>query len=186
MCDTETGKWVLSPPYPQPSVSEAHENAPLVHLSWNTLGAELGVVDAHGRVSFHVITFAINVLSCMRPATLDQEDDLNGIVGFGWLNIDRQLIVYRAASRQGPDQPYRYPVFQCKPPGPFHPATGRTAGLGVTRSGVVKLWYQLDQVRYHEVTCELETLLTSEDLFSHAAFSSDRGGVNILGFLCGF
>jgi mediator of RNA polymerase II transcription subunit 16, fungi type len=91
MCDPHTGRWDISPAYSHPRITATHEGQQLVHITWNMLGAELAVIDVHGRVSIHCVVSAINDMSCVREANRDQEEDMNAIVGFGWLNLDRPV-----------------------------------------------------------------------------------------------
>jgi hypothetical protein len=49
------------------------------------------------------------------------------------------------------------------------------AFLVVTRGGYVRLGYQGADARWQDVKYEIDDFSTSEDLITHAAFSTDKG-----------
>ncbi|KAG0639827.1 mediator complex, subunit Med16 [Tuber brumale] len=178
-CNPEDGRWVLSDAYPIANVSRYHENQRLVHVTWNSHGAELAVVDVLGRVSFYTVSLAVNHLTATRSQILDQDDDLSALVGFWWLPLEKQYALYRPAARQE-DGKFRYQALSFKPLGPFHPIVGKVAAIGITRGGTVKMWYQDGHGRYQEVTAELEGFASLGDLFSHASISCSKDHAAVL------
>ncbi|KAF8474729.1 mediator complex, subunit Med16 [Kalaharituber pfeilii] len=179
MCNPKDGRWILSEAYPVPHVARIHEGQQIVHISWNTMGTELAVIDVLGRVSFFSVYMSVNVLQCAWGQLTDQEDDLGGLVGFWWLNSEKQHAVYRPAMKDEAMKGFRYPASMQKNLPPYHPAH-KTACLGVTRGGTLKFYYHGDQNRYFEVTQELEGCVSVGNLFSHASFSSDKDSTIIL------
>ncbi|RPA95294.1 hypothetical protein L873DRAFT_1745488 [Choiromyces venosus 120613-1] len=178
-CNPEDGRWILSDAYPIANVSRYHENQPLAHVTWNSHGAELAVVDVLGRVSFYTVFLAVNHLTATRSQILDQDDDLSALVGLWWLPVERAYALYRPAARQE-DRSFRYQALSFRPFGPFHPIAGKVAAIGITRGGTVKMWYQDGQGRYQEVTAELEGFASLDDLFSHASISWSKDHVAVL------
>lgn len=60
--------------------------------------------------------------------------------------------------------------------GPINPLQTKNACLGVTKNGVVKLWYASDtQSHIQKVTADLESYTSMDDIITHATFSPDRG-----------
>lgn len=91
MCNPKDGNWVLTEGYPVAQAARVHDGQQLVHLSWNTMGTELAIIDVLGRVSFFAVYMSVNVLQCTWAHFTDQEDDLGGLVGFWWLNTEKQV-----------------------------------------------------------------------------------------------
>ncbi|RPB14929.1 hypothetical protein P167DRAFT_519145 [Morchella conica CCBAS932] len=178
-CSPEDGRWLLSDAYPVANVSRYHEGQQLTHVTWNSHGAELAVMDRLGRVSFYTVFLAVNHLNVTRHQILDQDDDLSALVGFWWLPVERAYALYRPATRQE-DRSFRYQAFSFRPYGPFHPIQGKVAAIGITRGGTAKMWYQDAHSRYQEVTTELEGFSSLDDLFSHAAISWNKDNVAVL------
>ncbi|KAI9763955.1 MAG: mediator complex subunit [Geoglossum simile] len=172
-CRPEDGKWTLGGEFPISQVSLNDDGQRIVHLSWNPSGADLAVVDVLGRLSIYTIFIAVNRVSLSRPGVVDQEDDLGAIVGMAWLNIERMFPLYRPAVKDSNGQ-FQYSATNHKTFGPFHPMPSRSTLIGVTRGGMVRLWYQQHDARWLEVNTELESIGSSDDLLSHASFSSDR------------
>ncbi|KAI5808817.1 mediator complex, subunit Med16 [Peziza echinospora] len=177
MCNPKDGEWILTEGFPVAQVSRIHENQQIVHVSWNTSGTELAIIDVLGRVSFFAVYMSVNVLQCTWGIVREPENDLSGLVGFWWLNTDKQYAVYRPAAKD--EKGFNYPAIQQRNLLPYHP-NNKTACLGLTKGGVLKLYYLGDQGRYLEVPQELERFVSTGNLFSHAAFSSDKDGSIIL------
>jgi mediator of RNA polymerase II transcription subunit 16, fungi type len=74
-----------------------------------------------------------------------------------------------------------YAAANRKPSGPFYP-TQKLAIVLVTRSGCLKILYQLPDGKWGEMTSELKSLSSSDEVLTHAAISSTTG---ILSFLHG-
>ena len=99
------------------------------------------------------------------------------LVGFGtvrWLTDDDiQYALSKAAIKT--DGVFKYPTNSLPPMGPLNPIQGRAACLGVTRHGVVKMWYSSDAQHIQKATAELESYTSMDDLITHAAYAPDRG-----------
>lgn len=90
-CNAKDGKWILTEAYSVEKVASTHEGQQIAHISWNPMGTELAVIDVLGRVSFLQVYMSVNVLQCYHSQLADQEDDLGGIVGFWWMNTEKQV-----------------------------------------------------------------------------------------------
>lgn len=93
-CSPEDGRWLLSDAYPVANVARYHEGQQLTHVTWNSHGAELAVMDRLGRVSFYTVFLAVNHLNVTRNQILDQDDDLCALVGFWWLPVERAVCTH--------------------------------------------------------------------------------------------
>ena len=91
MCNPKDGRWILTEGYPVHYVVRAHGGQQIAHISWNVMGTELAIIDTLGRVSFSAVYMSVNVLQCYHAHFTDQEDDLGGLVGFWWMNTDKQV-----------------------------------------------------------------------------------------------
>ncbi|KAI9885287.1 MAG: hypothetical protein M1823_002914 [Watsoniomyces obsoletus] len=173
-CSPDDGKWRLNRERLAFQANSAHEGHQLCHLAWNHSGAELAVVDVLGRIRIFQIVVAVNRLLASRPHDNlhHQEDDLGAVVGIVWLNTERPYPLYRAATRVGGQ--VQYQISQYRTMGPFH-APNRAALLAVTRLGMLRLLYQSPDSRWLEVTHELESLSSSNDVLTHASFCPDPG-----------
>jgi len=75
---------------------------------------------------------------------------------------------------------WKYVGGQVETKGPFNPwATAPNKNFHafflVTRSGQVKFEYQTPDNRWHEVKNEIDEVSTSDEILTHAAFSTDEG-----------
>ncbi|KAN0067719.1 Mediator complex, subunit Med16 [Elaphomyces granulatus] len=171
VCRPSDGKWTLSdenPLHPLQLAGDPHDShslVQLVHLSWNEAGSDLAVVDSSGRISIYAISTAVNSLALQRPAILDPDDD-----GSQLIHAFRQ-----AAKHNGR---WAYTAFRHRPIGPFHPA-GKSAVLGVTRSGLLRLLYQNPDHRWADASAELKHAGHSDRLLTHAALVATPGGILI-------
>ena len=91
LCDPESGEWQLSKPTFIDDVAATHQQATIVHLSWDHPSDYLAVVDSFGRTSIYTCLYALNCVTVRRKGTFDPEDDLGSIVGLTWLQTDRQV-----------------------------------------------------------------------------------------------
>lgn len=67
-----------------------------------------------------------------------------------------------------------YSEEKAKSTGPFHPAN-KLAIVLVTRSGSLKILYQVPDGKWSEVTTELKNLSSSDEVLTHAVISSMPG-----------
>ena len=58
---------------------------------------------------------------------------------------------------------------------PYNPSL-KPAILTITRSGAVRLVFQTQDTRWHEVKYELDGFSSASDVLTHAALSPDKGG----------
>lgn len=168
-CTPEDGRWLLSAAYPIANVARNHDGQKLQHVSWSSQGADLAIVDVLGRLSFYTVHVAVNALSLVTMVSVDQDDDLGALAGFWWLPPERPYSLHSVAYTE---DGYKYQAPTYRPFGPFHPLMNKAAAIGVTRNGVIKMWYHDGVSRYQEVSCDLESLTSLDDVFSHAAISS--------------
>ncbi|KAF8534374.1 mediator complex, subunit Med16 [Trichophaea hybrida] len=181
-CNPSDGRWLLSAAYPIASVARIHEGQKLQHVTWSSQGADLAAVDVLGRVSFYTVYVAINALSLVTVVQVDQDDDLNALAGFWWLPPERPYSLHSVErAEDGDGFKYNSPTY--RPFGPFHPLANKAAAIGVTRNGTVKLWYHDGLNKYQSASCDLESLTSLDDIFTHASISwtwSKEGGVAVL------
>lgn len=83
--------WDLSPPQILYDASKMHEDNSVTHLSWSCLGMELAVVDVQGRLSIFAHSGLMNQITCVYQSEIDRDSDLNAIVGFKWLNMNKPV-----------------------------------------------------------------------------------------------
>ncbi|KAK9242922.1 mediator complex, subunit Med16 [Lipomyces tetrasporus] len=175
---TDGEHWDIAKPQLLEDVNRIHGNAQIVHLSWSFFGVELACIDANGRVSIFFHNGLLNHLTCVYQSPSSVDGIAAGIVGFRWLNMNKPVLLNNPATRQG-DKQFHYGIHKVSPFGPWHPHANKQACIGVTRSGKLKFWYQLD-VRYQEIVQDLETDLFPEDNYSLASFGSDRDNTLVL------
>lgn len=84
-CEPDDGKWGTSADCTVEQVSAAVDKHPLVHVSWNSSGSDLAVIDLFGRISIFTIVITMNRLTITRRSLVDSEDDMNALVGLTWL-----------------------------------------------------------------------------------------------------
>lgn len=66
--------------------------------------------------------------------------------------------------------------------GPNHPHSAKSALFCVTMGGMLKMYWSQNNNRMEETTMELESINTSDELVTHAAFAADKSK-EILNFL---
>ncbi|KAK9481311.1 mediator complex, subunit Med16 [Lipomyces japonicus] len=175
---TDGDNWSLSQPTALDDISEIHGSSPIVHLSWNTFGTELAVIDANGLLSIFMLHSIINQLTCIYRTTLPQNEHRSEIVGFKWLNSNKPILVSNPATRQD-DMQFHYNIHKTNLFGPWHPINNRQACIAVTRNGKIKFWYQNEQ-GFVEVVHDLDPYLFSEEYYTLASFDSDRDNSLVL------
>jgi len=106
----------------------------------------------------------------------DPVDDLHAVVGSYWLPLVPQNkqynVVHGPALRDG--NGYRYETSFVHAFGPYHPNQAKSALLVVTTNGVLKLFFSQNNNRVQETPIELESITTSDDLFTHASMCSEK------------
>ncbi|KAJ6259150.1 Mediator of RNA polymerase II transcription subunit [Drechslerella dactyloides] len=170
MASTKDGVWILSPKYVFKNI---HNGAPLASVHWNHIGSELAVADIYGRFAMLTVYVSVDRLNFMRQTSVTAKDDMSMLAGLWWLNMNKPYALSKAAVRQ--DGVFKYPTNSLPPMGPLNPILGRTACLGVTKNGVVKLWYASDGPSHIlKATADLESYNSMDDIITHAAFAADK------------
>lgn len=173
---------------------------PTVHVSWNTGGTELACIDAQGDISIY--SFAGHnsngLLSChlskspghsgsQIPAPLYE---LNAIVGFKWLDIDKAILLpspavinpdaMKTGGSTGAAGGYKlsygtYGVSQGRLSGPYNPSQTKFTCIAITRRGMLRLISQIPtESRYYEVVTPLDEQAASLEIITHATFKGQK------------
>ncbi|QUC18758.1 uncharacterized protein UV8b_02999 [Ustilaginoidea virens] len=174
----DSGAWGLSEPTTCDLV-KGTSTVPLVHLEWSTTNSpELAVVDAAGRVAIVSFAISLNHPFITRKWDADSIDDCHGIVGCFWLptappNPQKPFhLMYGPANKQG--HSYHYESSLVYTLGPCHPHSAKSALFCVTMAGTLKMYWSQNNNRMEETAMELESVNASDELVTHAAFSSDK------------
>ncbi len=69
---------------------------------------------------------------------------------------------------------YKYESLPVPAFGPFHPNPVKSSLLCITTNGLLKLFYCQSTSKVEEVTLELESITSSDDLITHASICSDK------------
>ncbi|KAF4633171.1 hypothetical protein G7Y89_g4945 [Cudoniella acicularis] len=78
---------------------------------------------------------------------------------------------------------YRYELVQTPVLGPFHPTHGKSAFVCVTTNGLLRVLFpQTNTGKYQEVHTELESVVSSDDLLTHAAICPDKSSTLLIAF----
>ncbi|KAK5990781.1 Mediator of RNA polymerase II transcription subunit 16-like protein [Cladobotryum mycophilum] len=177
-CSPTDGSWELSEPTICHLVSGS-PGIPLVHLEWGaTNSPELAVVDAVGRVAILSFPISLNSPFLTRKWDTDAIDDANAVVGSHWLAVappNQQKpynVMYGPANRVG--NQYQYESSFVHASGPSHPHSSKSALFCVTVNGTLKMFWSQNNNKMEETTMELESVLSSDELVTHAALASDK------------
>ncbi|TGZ79690.1 hypothetical protein EX30DRAFT_372724 [Ascodesmis nigricans] len=100
------------------------------------------------------------------------DNELDALVEFWWLPANRPYAINHVSKEDGE---YKYQSTVFKPLGPFHPVMGKGAAIGISRSGIIRLWYVEASGKYQECASELENLGIMDDTFTHASISWNNG-----------
>jgi mediator of RNA polymerase II transcription subunit 16 len=84
----------------------------------------------------------------------------------------RQAIMQSYAVRAGHE--YRYEVMQAVSSGPSFPNPQKAALLCVTTNGLLRLLWPQNDGKWYETTAEIESVISSEDLITHASICADK------------
>ncbi|RDW88854.1 hypothetical protein BP6252_00886 [Coleophoma cylindrospora] len=177
-CHPEDGTWALSEPSETPPLTSDLEGGPLKHLSWSPSGSELAVIDAAGRITILGLASTINKPTLSRNAGVDVADDLHAVVGCYWLNLPPnptnrpQTVCNGPAIREGSS--FKYEAFQAPLWGPYHPLQTKSAFVCVTTNGLLRFLWPQPNGKWFELHTELESIVSSEDLITHASICPDR------------
>ncbi|GJN83792.1 mediator complex subunit [Purpureocillium lilacinum] len=177
-CNPSNGSWDLSEPTTCDLV-KGSPTVPLVHLEWGaTSSPDLAVVDAVGRVAIVSFPIALNHPFITRKWDADTVDDGHALVGSHWLAVaptNQQKpynVMYGPANKQG--RSYHYESCFLHANGPSHPHSSKSALLCVTIGGMLKMYWSQNNNRTEETIMELESVNSSDELVTHAAFASEK------------
>lgn len=182
-CHPDNGSWSLSEATFTPNFTTALEGGPLKHLSWSPTGCDLAVIDAAGRVTILSVFSTLNKPSLNRPCSFDPADDLHGIVGSYWLNLapyppQRPIVVHGPGVKEGAS--YRYDMSQASILGPCHPSPSKSAFVCLTASGLLRVIWPQNTGKWNESHTELESIVSSDDLITHAAICPDKNNTLLI------
>ncbi|CAD6446684.1 57a8b159-a03f-41bf-85e8-e000fc477235 [Sclerotinia trifoliorum] len=177
-CHPTDGTWGLSKPTLIPQLTNNLDGGPLKHLSWSPTGSELAVIDSAGRVTILQIFSSLNKPGIIRPCSPEPADDLHAVVGCFWLNLGPFQNRPAGRLQHGPAikeaSGFRYDVSQAPILGPNHPIPSKSAFLYVTSNGSLRLLWQQGNNKWFESHTELESIVSSDDLITHAAICAER------------
>lgn len=76
---------------------------------------------------------------------------------------------------------YRYEVTQIPTPplGPVHPNPSQSAFMCLTINGLLRLFFPQPKGLWHEARLELESIVSSDDLISHASFCNEKSSSSV-------
>ncbi|POS87746.1 hypothetical protein EPUL_001131 [Erysiphe pulchra] len=175
-CHPKTGNWELSKPS-TPSFTSTQDGGPIRHLSWSSTGCDLAVIDSAGRVTILSIFSSLNKLAITRNYQVDTADDLQTPVGSYWLPL-APVPPGRPTFQNGPGikegRGYRYETSQTPTLGPCNPIPGKSAFVFVTTNGLLKLLWPQSNNKWCDIHTELESIVSSDDLITHAAICPDK------------
>ncbi|KAJ5047335.1 uncharacterized protein L3040_003162 [Drepanopeziza brunnea f. sp. 'multigermtubi'] len=183
-CDPADGTWALSSPTVTANFSSPLDGR-LKHLSWSPTGSDLAVIDTTGRVTIISIFASLNKASLSRDCRADPADDLHGVIGCYWLNLaaypaNRPNILHGPAIKEGSG--YRFESSQTPVLGPCLPNQSRSAFVCVTTNGTLRVLWQQNNSKWNESHTELESIVSSDDLITHAAICSDKNGTLLIAY----
>ncbi|KAI5466333.1 mediator complex, subunit Med16 [Mariannaea sp. PMI_226] len=172
-----TGNWDLSEPTICHLVKTT-PSTPIVHLAWAATSIpDLAVIDSIGRVTVISFSICLNHPYLQRKWDGDSVDDMHAVMGAYWLNIapsnqQPYNVMYGPANKHG--HGYTYESSFAPAGGPTHPTPGKSAFFSVTSNGSLRMIWSQNTNRVEETTIELESVNSSEDQVTHAAFASEK------------
>lgn len=158
----------------------------MAHLEWaDTNNPELAVFDSLGRITLLIFTSMINQPFVVKKGDDDIVDGTHAIVGCHWLQATsvatgpgdkptKQTYNTLYGPAQKTDSTYHYNSSFIHAEGPTHPQPGRSALLTVSAGGLLKVTWMQANNKPDESRLELESLSSSDELISHAAFASEK------------
>ncbi|KAM5355943.1 hypothetical protein ACJ41O_002589 [Fusarium nematophilum] len=173
----DNGAWDLSDPTTCEQV-KGTPAIPLVHLAWaGTSSPDLAIIDAVGRVCIVSFSISLNHPFLQRKWDTDPIDDVHAVVGAYWLSIapsNQQAynVMYGPATKQG--NGYTYESSFVPSGGPSHPNPAKSALVTITATGILRMIWSQTNNRIEETTIELESISSSDELITHAAFASEK------------
>ncbi|RFU33515.1 hypothetical protein B7463_g2798, partial [Scytalidium lignicola] len=184
-CSPENGDWALSEPTLTHQLSNELDGGPLKHLCWGPSGSELAVIDSVGRITILSLFSSLNKPTLSRQCQVDPVDDLHAVVGCYWLNLapypaNRPTILNGPAIKEG--SAYKYEASQAPVLGPCHPNHSKSAFVCITTNGILRVLWPQNTGKWYECHTELESIVSSDDLITHASICSDKTGTLLIAF----
>ncbi|OBT45969.1 hypothetical protein VE00_03746 [Pseudogymnoascus sp. WSF 3629] len=178
------GSWDLSDPTIIPQIAPTVDGGQLKHLCWSPNGADLAAIDSAGRIAILNLAQSLNKPTFTRNSNVDPIEDLRAVVGAYWLNLSpsnlRQPGIQSVAVKTSTD--YRYEISQAIAFGPCFPNAHKSALITVSTGGTLSLlWPQADG-KWHELSSDIESISSSDDLITHASICADKNNTLLLAF----
>ncbi|KAF2667544.1 hypothetical protein BT63DRAFT_294707 [Microthyrium microscopicum] len=150
-------------------------SASIVHIAWSPLGGDLAIVDDAGQICIYRSFQVLGQMRLQPQKSLVIEHDFRSIVGFHWFGVfphSRSTGVCWSATRTGANWQYDT-KHSVGPVGPCNPIKSGNAFLSLSRGGVLKLFFALQDGTYSVQSCTLDGAPHIADAISHAAFAPD-------------
>ena len=168
-CDPGDGTWSFKEDATRETPILAGNKHPITNLLWSSSLMDLAIADSSGRVIILNISYmALNYAQVTRPETDDPENDLNQPVGMYWLNKDRPGVWFLSSSKE---HNWQFVPVRRMPFGPYH----NFALALVTRSGNLRLLYQVPVVGWKTASASLQRMSSTEDMVTHATIAPMKG-----------
>ncbi|KAF4464866.1 mediator of rna polymerase ii transcription subunit 16 [Fusarium albosuccineum] len=173
----DNGAWDLSEPTTCTHV-KGTPAIPIVHLAWaGTSSPDLAIVDAVGRVTIVSFSISLNHPYLQRKWDTDPIDDVHAVVGAYWLTItpsnqQSYNVMYGPATKHGNGYTYESTFVQAG--GPSHPNPAKSAFFTISTNGILRMIWSQNNNRIEETTIELESVSSSDESITHAAFASEK------------
>ncbi|KOS16661.1 Mediator of RNA polymerase II transcription subunit 16 [Escovopsis weberi] len=140
--------------------------------------SKLAVFDALGRVALVSFPISLNSPYLTRKWDADALDDVNAVAASYWLPLAHPnpqkpfVATYGPATRNGYQYHYEKSVVHAV--APSHPHLAKSALVCVTLNGSLKLFWSQNNNKLEETVIELESVLSADELVTHAAIGSDK------------
>jgi mediator of RNA polymerase II transcription subunit 16, fungi type len=174
-CNEKDAVWQLSEPSSL-QLPTLHEESHITHVSWNTAGSFLTVIDNSGRISIYASTAVLGKLDLKRSGIVDHGDESNAVVCCYWLYVFplQQKTTPQAWAASRDNNQWSYRILPGNITGAHHPIDNKQAMLCVTRSGTIRLLYQFDD-GWLETAVDMETIGSTKHALTHADILAENG-----------
>lgn len=191
-------KTLLQPP----TTSFVTPHRAFCHVEWSPSGSDLAIIDTLGSLYIYGQYTALSPIINLRKPPSEEVTtaiDLNAIVGFSWVAPEKPVIMTNPGMKSGGNDNSKtklteakgfpagdvsqllgysgtsvtYGVNQGLHLGPRMPQ-GYSSCIGVSRSQVLKLWYQSAQGQPYGLSTVSLNQLYSDDIISHASFAGTK------------
>jgi len=164
-----TGEWALTDES-QYAVN-APEDVTFTHIEWSNSGLDLVILDLFGRIYIHSIGYAVGRLHAQPTSFSNPGDDLGAVVGTHFLPIypmHQRTAYIPAITRNDTDWSGRLKMQEAV--FPHNPQEGRIAFFALSRSNLLRLVFQQENLPWGECSIDLGEGANTGDLLTHAAF----------------